>query len=105
MMVTRTELINEMERERRRRKLNHQDFSTLLKISKSYWCMIRKGTRRPTLYVLQTILHQVPQLGVYVDSYMRQENDGDKEKRGQEIINPGNSEKPPSKTGGKNRET
>lgn len=77
MKGTRTELINAMEAERNRRRLNHQDFSALLRISKSYWTMIRKGDRRPTLYVLQTILQQVPELGPYVDSYMRQGNDGE----------------------------
>jgi len=90
-----------MERERRRRKLNHHAFSTLLRISKSYWTMIRKGDRRPTLYVLQAILKQVPELGPYVDSYMRQGNDGDKGQTTQEIINPDNSGKPLKKTGGK----
>ena len=65
------ELINAMEAERVRRGLNHQDFSALLGITDSYWCMIRKGKRRPSLNLVATIHEQLPEVSIYADAYTR----------------------------------
>jgi len=76
------DLIAALEQERTRRGLDHKGFSTLLKISESYWSMIRKGTRTltPNLAVsfMQTLPEITPAVTIFI---MRQGNDGDKEER------------------------
>jgi len=67
-------LINAMEAERIKHQLGHKKFSTLLEITDSYWCMIRKGRRRPSLNLCQRIHKQFPGVGTYVDAYIRQGN-------------------------------
>jgi transcriptional regulator with XRE-family HTH domain len=70
------DLINAMEAERTRRKLSHQDFSTLLGITDSYWCMIRKGKRRISLNLIGAIHEQLPEVSKYADAYTRPEIGG-----------------------------
>lgn len=75
MAGKRATLIDALELERRRRNLDHKGFSTLLRITESYWCMIRKGNRRPSLNLCHTIYKQVPEVAEYVDDYVRSSND------------------------------
>ena len=75
MKAPQQELINAMEAERTQRQLDHKAFSALLQITDSYWCMIRKGKRRPSLALCQTICDQLPDVASHVDAYMRQGNE------------------------------
>lgn len=82
MRVARTDLINAMEAERTRRNLDHKGFSTLLKISESYWSMIRKGTRTLTPNLAVSFMQNLPEITPAVTIFiMRQGNDGDKEEK------------------------
>jgi hypothetical protein len=73
-METKTQdLITAMEAERIRRQLDHKGFSNLLKITDSYWCMIRKGKRRPSLGLIKTIHQVLPEVSAYADAYTRPE--------------------------------
>lgn len=76
-----TNLIVALEEERVRRGLNHKDFSTLLKISESYWCMIRKGDRRLTPNLAVLFMQKLPEISLEVQTFiMSQGKDGDEEK-------------------------
>lgn len=71
------DLIVALEHERMRRGLNHKGFSTLLKISESYWSMIRKGTRTLTPNLAVSFMQKLPELTPEVTIFiMRQGNDG-----------------------------
>ena len=73
------DLIVALEQERVRRGLDHKGFSTLLKISESYWSMIRKGTRTLTPNLAVSFMQQLPEITPAVTTFiMRQGNDGQK---------------------------
>lgn len=69
------DLITAMEGERSRRGMDHKAFSTLLGITDSYWCMIRKGKRRPSLELIKTIHEKLPEVSTYADAYTRPEKE------------------------------
>lgn len=64
-------LINAMDADRIRRGMDHKAFSALLGITASYWCMVRKGKRRPSLTLIETIHRQLPEVSSCVDLYTR----------------------------------
>ena len=77
METARKELVGALEKERDERKMDNHTFSTtLLKISESYWSMLRSGDRRFSIDMLQTILFVFPHLEPQVIAYMK---DGDEE--------------------------
>lgn len=101
------ELINVLEAERIRRKLNHHAFSTLLGIHESYWHRIRTGERPLNLNLLTIFMQKLPEVTPEVTIYiMRQGNDGGEDKNPGEKTpggqNPTGSQKTSTKTGGKN---
>ena len=75
-------LIAALERERTKRRLDHKGFSTLLRISESYWCMLRKGDRCLTPNLAVAFMKKLPELTPEVQAFiMQQGKDGDKEDR------------------------
>ena len=99
MQGTELDLINALERERRRRQLNHRAFSTLLGIHESYWHRIRTGERSLNLNTLQIFMQKLPEVTPEVTIYiMRQGNDagGDGGRQA-----PPDSLETPEKLGGK----
>ena len=101
MQPTAKSLIEVVDRERLKREMSNRYFSrNVLGISPSYWCRLKNGERAITLDILRIFMQNLPELTPEVTIYiMRQGNDGNNPKRGQEIINPDNSEKPLLKTG------
>lgn len=75
-----TNLIAALERERVKRGLDHRGFSTLLKISESYWCMLRKGDRRLTPNLAVLFMKKLPEISPEVQTFiMSHGKDGDEE--------------------------
>jgi len=73
-------LIAALEEERVRRGLNHKGFSTLLRISESYWCMLRKGARRLTPNLAVLFMQKLPSITTEVQDFiMQQGKDGEEE--------------------------
>ena len=101
MQPTTKNLITAVEAERMKRQMSDRRFSReVLGISPSYYCLLKSGKRAITLDVLQIFMQKLPEVTPEVTIYfMHRGNDGDNEKRGQEIINPDNSEKALTKTG------
>ena len=91
------DLIVALEQERMRRGLDHKGFSTLLKISESYWSMIRKGTRTLTPNLAVSFMQQLPELTPAVTLFiMRQGQDGQRQKTA-------NTDKPKTRSGATER--
>jgi len=82
MQETKTaNLIATLEKERVKRGLNHKGFSTLLKISESYWCMLRKGDRQLTPNLAVLFMQKLPEITPEIQAFiMQQGKDGDEEK-------------------------
>jgi len=100
MQPTTLSLIESLDRERQKRQLSHRQFSFLLGIDPAYWHRIRNGERPMTLSLLTLFMQKLPKVTPEVTYYiMRQGNDADNKKGGDEIINPDNSRKPPKKMG------
>lgn len=106
MQTATKELINVLEGERIRRRLNHHGFSTLLGISDTYWHRIRHGERTLNLNMLTLFMQKLPEITPEVTIYiMRQGNDAgegkDLEKMGGKKTPPylghGNPKTPPEK--------
>ena len=75
-------LIVALEKERVRRGLNHKGFSTLLRISESYWCMLRKGDRRLTPNLAVLFMQKLPEITPEVQAFILQQGkDGDEEEK------------------------
>lgn len=66
-----TQLIKALRGAQQRRKMGDKAFSRHLKISDSYWWMIKNGKRRPSLNLCRTIYNQMPEVSSDVDDYMR----------------------------------
>jgi len=76
------DLIAALEQERIRRGLDHKGFSTLLKISESYWSMIRKGSRTLTPNLAVSFMQKLPDITPEVQAFiMRHGNDGNREEK------------------------
>ena len=101
MEATTLSLIKAVEAERLKRQMSDRRFSReVLGISPSYYCLLKSGKRTLTLDVLQIFMQKLPKVTPEVTIYfMRQGNDADNKKGGDEISNPGNSRKPPPKMG------
>jgi len=75
------QLINAIEAERAKLKLNQYEFSDFLGITESLYSMLKTGSRQPSLKVLSIFMQKLPEITPEVTIYiMRQGNDGDSPK-------------------------
>jgi len=82
MQGTMVDLIDVLEEERRRRKLDSNAFSKLLGISYCDYSRMKNRRRRPSLNTLIHIRRYLPHLKRHVDAYMAQGN-GDTIQKGE----------------------
>jgi len=72
------QLINAIEAERAKLKLNQYEFSDFLGITESLYSMLKTGSRQPSLKVLSIFMQKLPEITPEVTIYiMRQGNDGE----------------------------
>ena len=73
------DLIKALEEQRKKRQLDHSQFSKLLGMSASYWSMILNGERKPNRNILAKFIQNLPEVtseAIIYDLYtLRQGND------------------------------
>lgn len=66
------DLIQALEKERKRRKLDGNAFSTLLGVNYACYSRTKTRARPPSKRMLMAILRHLPNLSPYVEAYMKQ---------------------------------
>jgi hypothetical protein len=68
-MITASELLELVDKDREARGMSHTGYAIFLGISKTYWTRLRTGQRRPTPTVIKAIKARIPELRQKCDDF------------------------------------